>query len=166
MALENFSERRRLAAYFKQEARRELEYAQMLNNTASRSQNPIVRLIIDAVSQDSLKHSRIYETMATLLTNPGLIDEAESGAVLNDIEKHISMEAESVRELEKLKSEGVVSKDPALSFLVDLLLRDESFHHAVLRQVYSALVKNITLSEQDIWDAVWRDAVYHGTPGG
>ncbi len=146
MAVEEFNERRRLAEYFKEEAKRELEYARLLNNTSSRSQNPVVRLVIDAVSQDSVKHSKIYETMAALIINPGLIDEAESAAVLNDIEKHISMEAESVRELEKLKS--------------------ESFHHAVLRQLYNALIKNITLTEQDIWEAVWRDAVYHGTPGG
>jgi len=76
------------------------------------------------------------------------------------------MESESIEELNRLKSDDLIKNDPALSFLVDMLLRDESFHHAVLRQVYTALIKNITLSEQEIWDAVWRDAVYHGTPGG
>ncbi|MGC9210379.1 MAG: hypothetical protein ACP5FT_03860 [Acidilobus sp.] len=166
MAVEEFNERRRLAEYFKQEAKRELEYANLLNNTSSRSQNPVVRLVIDAVSQDSIKHSKIYETMAALIMNPGLIDEAESAGVLNDIEKHISMEAESLKELERLKSEEIIKRDAALSFLIDMLLRDESFHHAVLRQLYNALIKNITLTEQDIWEAVWRDAVYHGTPGG
>jgi len=166
MAVSEHLKRRELAEYFRQEAKRELEYAQLLNNTASRSMNPVVRLIIDAVSQDSVKHSKIYETMAALLLNPNLIDEAESASVLKDIEKHISMESESIEELNRLKSDDLVKNDPALSFLVDMLLRDENFHHAVLRQVYTALIKNITLSEQEIWDAVWRDAVYHGTPGG
>jgi hypothetical protein len=75
-------------------------------------------------------------------------------------------ECESIEELNRLKGDDLVKNDPALSFLVDMLLMDENFHHAVLRQVYTALIKNITLSEQEIWDAVWRDAVYHGTPGG
>ncbi len=166
MAVNEFLERRRLAEYFREEAKREVEYAQRLTETASRSQNPVVRLIMEAVSQDSLKHSKIYETMAMLLLNPSLIDEAESTSVLKDIESHIAMEADSIKELESIRSNGVVSKDPALLFLIDMLLRDESFHHSLLRQVYTALIKNITLSEQDIWDAVWRDAVYHGTPGG
>jgi len=99
MAVSEHLKRRELAEYFRQEAKRELEYAQLLNNTASRSMNPVVRLIIDAVAQDSIKHSKIYETMAALLLNPGLIDEAESTSVLKDIEKHISMESESIEEL-------------------------------------------------------------------
>ncbi len=166
MAVDEFLERRKLAEYFKSEAKREVDYAKRLGETAGRSQNTIVRLIMEAVSQDSLKHSKIYETMAELLTNPRLIDEAESTAVLKDIESHIEMEAESIRELEQLKSNRLVSGDAALGFLIDMLLRDESFHHSVLRQVYTAIVKNITFSEQDLWDAVWRDAVYHGAPGG
>lgn len=166
MAVDEFLERKRLAEYFREEAKREVEYSHRLTETAGRSQNPIVRLIMEAVSQDSLKHAKIYETMAEVLTNPRLIDEAESTAVLKDIEAHIEMEAASIKELEQLKSNKIISGDAALEFLVDMLLRDESFHHSVLRQVYNAIIKNITFSEQDIWDAVWRDAVYHGAPGG
>lgn len=166
MALQNFEAKKRLAEYFRNESKRELEYAEKLRATSERSQNPVVRLIIEAVSQDSIKHSKIYETMASILQGAGLIDQAESSAVLNDIESHIQMEKESIEELEKLKNDDIIKSDPALMFLIDMLLRDENFHHALLTQIYNAIIKNITLSEQEIWDAVWRDATYHGTPGG
>ncbi|ADL19691.1 hypothetical protein ASAC_1286 [Acidilobus saccharovorans 345-15] len=166
LALQDFEARRRLAEYFKNESKRELEYAEKLRATSERSQNPVVKLIMDAVSQDSIKHSKIYETMASIIQGAGLIDQAESSAVLNDIESHIKMEKESIDELEKLKNDNMIKSDPALTFLIDMLLRDESFHHALLTQIYNAIIKNITLSEQEIWDAVWRDATYHGTPGG
>lgn len=165
-SLDAYQARKRLASYFRDEAKRELEYAEKLRMTADKSQNPVVRLIMDAVSQDSVKHSKIYETMASLVEGPGLIDQAESSAVLSDIENHIKMESESIEELHRLKNDDLVKNDVVLQFLIDMLLRDESFHHSLLQQIYNAIIKNITLTEQDIWDAVWRDATYHGTPGG
>mgnify|MGYP001772518422 CR=1 FL=1 len=165
-ALEESSRRRQLAEYFRGEARRELEYAERLRATSDKSLNPVVRAIMEAVSQDSVKHSKIYETMALLLENPGLITETESSSVLKDMEEHIKMEKESIDELVRLKDDDLVKGDPALQFLIDMLLRDEQFHHAALSQIYNALIKSITLTEQDIWDAIWRDAMYHGTPGG
>ncbi|MFP3080753.1 MAG: hypothetical protein RXR09_04485 [Acidilobus sp.] len=166
MSLQSFEARKRLAEYFKNEAKRELEYADRLRATSDRSQNAVVRLIVDAVSQDSVKHSKIYETMAAILIGSGVIDQAESSAVLKDLESHVAMEKESIEELQRLKEDPIIKSDAVLSFLVDMLLRDESFHHALLQQIYNAIIKNITLSEQEIWDAIWRDAIYHGTPGG
>ncbi len=166
MSVDEVLRKRELAEYFKKESKRELEYAERLRSTSDKSINPVVRTIIDAVSQDSIKHSKIYETLALLMGSPNIITEAESSAVLKDMEDHINMEKESIEELQRLKEDPVIKDDAVVQFLIDILLRDEQFHHAALRQIYDALIKKITLTEQDLWEAIWRDAVYHGTPGG
>ncbi|WP_292319142.1 hypothetical protein [Caldisphaera sp.] len=166
MSSYKFEDRRKLVSYFKKEAKREIEYSEKIKNTSNNSVNPIVRLIMDAVAQDSIKHSKIYETMALIIENPQLITETESKMVLDDMKKHIEMEKESINELNELLKNDAIKNDKPLKFLIDMLLRDEKLHHAMLSDIYNLLIKNITLTEEDIWQQIWNDAMYHGTPGG
>ena len=57
-------------------------------------------------------------------------------------------------------------RDKAVKFLLESVLRDEFYHHALLQKVYEMIVKRETFSESDLWDAVWQEAMFHGTPGG
>jgi len=166
MSSYKFEDRRKLVSYFKNEAKREIEYSEKIKKTSNNSVNPIVRVIMDAVSQDSIKHSKIYETMALIIESPQLITENESKKVLDDMKNHIEMEKESIEELNELLKNDTIKNDKPLKFLIEMLLRDEKLHHAMLSDIYSLLIKNITLTEEDIWQQIWNDAMYHGTPGG
>ncbi len=166
MSSYKFEDRRNLVSYFKSEANREVQYSDDVRKTSNNSLNPIVKLIMEAVSQDSIKHSKIYETMALIIENPQLITEKESEMVLEDMKRHIQNEKESIDELNNLLNNKAIQNDKPLKFLIEMLLRDEKLHHAMLSDLYNILIKNITLTEEDIWDQIWNDAMYHGTPGG
>ncbi len=155
-----------LVSYFREEAKREREYSKRLEETAAKSHNIMLKTLMKAVSLDSLKHALIYETLADLLENPRLVTEKESEDIIREIEKHIEEERESIEELHKLLEDERVKDNPAAKFLIELMLRDENFHHALLKRLHDAVIKPLVFSESDYWDAVWKDAIWHGAPGG
>jgi len=155
-----------LIEYFKREAEREEEYAKRLEDTASKSRNLMLKTLMKAVSLDSRKHAELYRALAAMLEKPSLVTEEESDAVLKEIERHIEEERSSIEELERLrKDERLKDNAPAL-FIIEMMLRDENFHHALLKRLHDSVVKPHTLTEKDLWEMLWRDALWHGTPGG
>ena len=160
------SEIKDLAAYFRREAEREREYAKLLEDTASKSHNLMLKALMKAVSLDSMKHASLYEALADLVENPRLVTEEESEEVAREVERHIREEAEAVEELERLLKDERIKSNPAAKFIVELMLRDERFHHALLKRLEEAVLKPLLFREEDYWEMVWRDAVWHGTPGG
>ena len=155
-----------LVEYFKRESVREEEYSKSLEETASKSRNLMLKTVMKAVSLDSLKHSYLYRALAEMLENPSLIAEEESEKVLEEIKRHIEEEREAVEELERLLKDERIKENPAAKFIVEMMLKDEKFHHALLLRLYEAVVKHHTLTERDIWEMVWQDAIWHGAPGG
>ena len=157
---------RELVEYFRREAERERQYAKALEETASKSSNAMLRTIMRAVSLDSQKHALLYEALAELLENPALVTEEENRAVIEEIERHIREEEEAVRELEKLLEDERIKREPPARFIVEMMLRDERFHHALLRRLHQAVIEPRTFTEPDLWEQVWKDAAWHGTSGG
>jgi rubrerythrin len=126
----------------------------------------MLKALMKAVSLDSLKHASLYEALADLVSNPRLVTEEESEAIAREIESHIREEAEAVKELERLLKNERIKSEPAARFLIEVMLRDEHFHHALLKKLEEAVLKPLLFTEQDYWEAVWKDALWHGTPGG
>lgn len=145
---------------------REREYAKRLEETASKSRNIMLKALMRAVSLDSLKHANLYEALADLASNPRLVTEGESEAIAWEIERHIREEAEAIEELKRLLEDERIESEPAARFIVEVMLRDEHFHHALLKRLEEGVLKPLLFTEQDYWEAVWKDAPWHGTPGG
>jgi len=40
-----------------------------------------------------------------------------------------------------------------------MMLRDEHFHHALLKKLHDAVIKPLEFNESDYWEAVWKDAI-------
>ncbi len=143
----------------------EESYADALDDTAKDIRNPLVRVIIKGVSQDSIKHSLIYRAIVELLKGPGpMLSEEEAQVIAEEIERHIKVEEEMIKSVTKILESGIDNK--AIEFLIKAILKDEHYHHALLRRVYDMIVLRETLTESEMWDLVWKDALYHGTPGG
>jgi rubrerythrin len=155
-----------LIEYFRREAEKEKEYAKALEETASKSKNVMLKTIMKAVSLDSMKHALLYEALVELLENPALITEEENRTILGEIERHIGEEAEAVEELERLLEDERIRNEPPARFIVEMLLRDELFHHSLLRRLHQAVIEPRTFKESDLWEQVWKDAAWHGTSGG
>ena len=143
----------------------ELNYAEALKKTVKDLRNPVIKTIIESISRDSVKHAMIYKTIGLLLKGEGaLISEEEAEWVLKEIEQHIKSEEEMIRNVKSMLEGGINNK--AVRFLLEAILKDEVIHHSMLKRVYEIIVKQHTLTESDIWDMVWKDVSFHGTPGG
>jgi rubrerythrin len=79
------------------------------------------------------------------------------------VEKHIKLESELIKKLEKIMPEIENSK---VQFLLKSILADERRHHALLKQVLEIIVHGETITEADWWKMLWEDVPFHGAPGG
>ncbi|MEB3825743.1 MAG: ferritin-like domain-containing protein [Desulfurococcales archaeon] len=142
----------------------EKKYAEELEELSKSFRHPVLQAMIRGIARDSFKHSILYEAIARLLkeTQPALTEE-ELKLIKEGLEKHIKMEAEMVR----LTSEWArQTSDPRLKLLLTAIHEDEVKHHKILVDIKDRIAEAETLTEQDIWDAVWKDSPWHGSPGG
>jgi hypothetical protein len=57
-------------------------------------------------------------------------------------------------------------KDPRVKLLLMAIHHDELAHHKILVSIQENIVKALTLTEKELWDLIWKDSLWHGTPGG
>lgn len=150
---------------FEDVSKLEREYSKRLANSAKNVKNLVVRIVMNAVAQDSLKHSMMYEAMTELLKEERpMISEDELNTIASEIEYHIKTEEDMIKYLKEVLEKGV--KNKAVRFFLEVLLRDELYHHALLKQVHEMIIRRETFTESDLWELIWKEATFHGTPGG
>lgn len=142
----------------------EKKYAEELRELASRFRHPVLQALIYGIAWDSDKHSIFYKAVYELLsrTQP-LLTEEELAVIKEGIKKHIEMEAEMIKLTEKLARE---SDDPRMKLIFEAIHEDEIKHHRLLVLIRDKIAEKETFTEEDLWDAIWKDSPWHGTPGG
>lgn len=142
----------------------EKEIVNSLNKGIVNIKNPPVRGVLKGISLDSIKHAELYSAAISLLTN---VSQALKQENLDEqralVEKHIKMEADLIKKLEKIMPE---IKNTKVQFLLESILADERRHHALLKQVLEIIVHGETITEADWWKILWEDVPFHGAPGG
>jgi len=142
----------------------EKEIVDSLNKGIVNIKNPPVRGVLKGISLDSIKHAELYSAAIALLTN---VSQALKQENLDEqralVEKHIKMEADLIKKLEKIIPE---IKNTKVQFLLESILADERRHHALLKQVLEIIVHGETITEADWWKILWEDVPFHGAPGG
>jgi hypothetical protein len=98
-----------------------------------KTENPIVRLIMEIIQRDSQMHYRIQELIIDSLEKSAIsLTPEELGEVWDLIEKHIDLEKRTIdmakESLEALKGRKMVVQE----YLLDYLRIDEEKHNAVL----------------------------------
>ncbi len=148
----------------KKMAQEEEKYALELENIAHPINHPVLRALIEGIARDSYKHSLLYEAITKTLegTSPFLSDQ-ELELLKAGIKKHIETEAEMIRLTKEVAQK---TNDPRLKLLLMAIHEDEVKHHALLMDINNNLEEKEKLTEEDIWDMIWRDSPWHGTPGG
>lgn len=99
-----------------------------------KTENPIVRLVMEIIQRDSQMHYRVQELIADSLTTKAIaLSPDEVGDVWGLIEKHIELERQTV-ELAKSSLRAIEGKKGMLvqAYLLEYLLRDEEKHDAIL----------------------------------
>jgi hypothetical protein len=101
-----------------------------------KTQNPVVRLVMEVIQRDSQMHYRIQELIAdSLQTKTIELNPDELANVWDMIEHHIELEKQTVKlayeALESLKGKKMVVQE----YLIRYLLEDEEKHNSLLEKL-------------------------------
>lgn len=117
-----------------------------------------------AISHDSLKHSIIYQTIYDILTKSlPFILEKDLSQIRSEINNHVEIEKDMLKTVKELLEKV---DDSRKKLLLEAIYHDEIIHHRLLINIYEIIGKLETLSEDKLWDMLWKDSSFHGTPGG
>ena len=153
-----------LVEFMKRQIVIEKEIVDSLNKGIVNIKNPPVKGVLKGISLDSVKHAELYASAVALLTNVSqALTQENLDAQRALVEKHIQMEAELIKKLEKMMPSIENSK---VKFLLNAILTDERRHHAMLKTVLEIIVHGETITEADWWELLWENVPFHGAPGG
>jgi rubrerythrin len=153
-----------LLEFMKRQIAVENEIVSSLNKGVEDIKNPPVKAVLKGVSLDSVKHVELYAAAIKLLTEVSqALTQENLDAQRALVEKHIQMEAELIKKIEKMMPEIQNSK---VKFLLNSILLDEKRHHAMLKTVLEIIVHGETITEDEWWDILWEGSPFHGAPGG
>jgi rubrerythrin len=153
-----------LVEFIKRQIIIEKEIVDSLNKGVAGIKNPAVKSVLKGISLDSMKHAELYASGLTLLTKVSqALTQEDLDAQRALVEKHIQLEADLIKKIEKMMPTIENSK---VKFLLESILVDEKRHHAMLKLVLDIIVHAETITEADWWQLLWENAPFHGAPGG
>ena len=153
-----------LIALFKNQIKIEKTIVDSVAEGLDNINNPAVKGVLKGISLDSTKHAEMYSSAINLLTSVSqALTEENLDKQRELVEKHIQLEAEIIKKLQK----AIPSvQNKKVKLLLDAILSDEVRHHALLKKVLDILVRGETITENDWWDVIWENVPFHGAPGG
>lgn len=103
--------------------------AEIMESTA----NPVIRIIMEIIRQDSMMHHRVQQFMIDSLTREAVsLSPEEISEIWTRIEEHDEMEKDVIRMAKELKEKAW---SPVHKQLLDYLLTDEAKHDRLLEQL-------------------------------
>ena len=153
-----------LLEFMKRQITVENEIVSSLNKGVADIKNPPVKAVLKGISLDSVKHAELYAAAIRLLTEVSTaLSQENLDAQRALVEKHIEMEAELIKKLEKMTP---TIENNKVKFLLNSIFMDEKRHHAMLKTVLEIIVRAETITEDEWWDILWEGSPFHGAPGG
>ncbi len=146
-------------------SRAEADYARKLRDLAGKLRHPVIKAIVIGVALESEKHSYYYKALAELARGSPVLSEDDLDLLKKELAMHVEEEKKDYEELRSIL-ESSEELDARVRLLLESILEDERKHHSLFKTVYEKVAEMESVSEQEFWDSVWRDAVYHGAPGG
>lgn len=158
------SEKKDLLNFIKKQIAIENEIVRSLNKGVADMKNPPVRAVLKGISLDSVKHAELYAAAIKLLTDVSTaLSQEDLDTQRSLVEKHIAMEAELIKKLERMMPNIENSK---VKFLLNTIFMDEKRHHAMLKAILESIVRAETITEDEWWETLWAGSPFHGAPGG
>jgi hypothetical protein len=101
-----------------------------------KTENPIIRLVMEIIQRDSQMHYRVQELIADSLQKTVSLTPEELGEVWGMIEEHIKIE-ERVQKMAEESLEATKNSKSMLvqSYLLEYLLEDEKKHNLMLERL-------------------------------
>jgi hypothetical protein len=102
-------------------------------NIISKTQNPIIRIIMEIIRQDSAMHKRVQQLIIDSFEKEAItLQPEELGEVWDMVEEHIQLEKETIALAEEARK---FRRSPVIRYLIDYLLTDERKHEDLLVQM-------------------------------
>jgi rubrerythrin len=153
-----------LVEFMKRQIAIENEIVRSLNKGVADIKNPPVKAVLKGISLDSVKHAELYAAAIKLLTEVSTaLSQENLDAQRTLVEKHIEMEAELIKKLEKMMP---TIENNKVKFLLNAIFMDEKRHHAILKTILESVVRAETITEDEWWQSLWEGSPFHGAPGG
>lgn len=105
-------------------------------NVIEKTENPIVRLVMQIIQRDSHMHYRVQELIAeSLTTRTVTLTPEELADVWAMVEKHIDLEKKTIELAEEALAAIRGKKMVVQEYLLEYLLEDEKKHNHVLESL-------------------------------
>jgi len=154
----------KLIGFMKKQIENENAIVESVTKGTKNIKNPPVKAVLRGISLDSTKHAELYSSAITLLSTASQAMTQDNLDEQREIvEKHIKLEADLIKKLEK---ELPTIENKKVVFLLNSILMDERRHHAMLKTVLEIIVRGETITEDDWWKLLWEESPFHGAPGG
>jgi len=154
----------KLIGFMKKQIENENAIVESVTEGTKNIKNPPVKAVLKGISLDSTKHAELYSSAITLLSTASQAMTQDNLDEQREIvEKHIKLEADLIKKLEK---ELPTIENKKVAFLLNSILMDERRHHAMLKTVLEIIVRGETITEDDWWKLLWEESPFHGAPGG
>lgn len=138
----------------------EEKYALELDKEYRGYGNEAVRELISAVGIDSKKHAGLYKAAAYIMAGRSLaITDVEYNELEKNLKRHIEKENEMLEAVTALMKEV---KDDRVQKILIKIYEDELMHHPFLQSFLEIVLKRETITEEDIWNMLFRDLPTHG----
>ena len=152
-----------LVKFFKDQIRLEHHIVESITTSLRTVKNPIVKEVLRAIAFDSQKHAGIYNAALSITTVTPALTDKEYRELKGIAEAHIVDEEKAISSLDEMMPRIDNAK---IRFLLEAIVADERKHHELLNRIMELVVKKEAITEEDWWEILWKNAPFHGAPGG
>ncbi|MCZ2856645.1 MAG: ferritin-like domain-containing protein [Candidatus Bathyarchaeota archaeon] len=152
-----------MVAFFHEQEKLEEEIVKSVSKTLENIKNPVVEAVLRGISYDSSKHADLYKSAAQIIAVAPALTEREFKHLEEVVRWHIENEEKL---MERLREAINKTANDRVKFLLESILADEKRHHDLLNLIMNIIVRGETITDQDWWDIIWKNAPFHGAPGG
>lgn len=152
-----------LIAFFREQAKQEELIVKSINKALQKLNNPVVVSALKGMSLDSLKHADMYKAAESIVSVAPAISEAELDHLNEVVKWHIDNEEKVMHQVNDFIKKV---KDRKIRFLLESIQADEQRHHVLLKSLMDIVARGETITEDEWWEIMWKNAPFHGSPGG
>lgn len=152
-----------LVKFLQEQIKKEEEIAKSMKEALSKVKNPVVKAVLTGISLDSMKHAELYRAAVHLTTVTTALTDEEFNQLKTITKRHVDIEGA----VEWQVAEAITKiKDKKVRLLLKSIGKDEEKHHELLKAIMDLIVREESVTEEDLWELLWKSTPFHGTPGG
>jgi hypothetical protein len=122
--------------------------------------NEVVRELLASIAVDSKKHAGLYKAAQYIAEGRSLsITDVEYEELEKKLRLHIEKEKEMLEAAKTLIEE---TKDDRIKKILIKIYEDEMLHHPFLESFLETVLKREMISEEDLYNMLFRDLPTHG----